>query len=98
MLIILNQFHVITYSERTVSVLLHCDRISLNYFEAKMCSIMYEENENAFEMQMKNENIFAIKKFEIFQSIVFSEIKNLLHLCLKKLFALFFFVCVFQNF
>ena len=56
---------------------------------------MCEKNENVFEMQMKNENVFAIKKFEIFQSVVFSEIKNLLHLCLKKLFALFFFSCVF---
>ena len=36
-----------------------------------MSSIMYEKNENIFEMQMKNENVFAIKKFEIFQSIVF---------------------------
>ena len=75
--------------------LCRCDRISLDYFEAKMCSIMCEKNENVFEMQMKNENVFAIKKFEIFQSVVFSEIKNLLHLCLKKLFALFFFSCVF---
>ena len=53
------------------------------------------KKQKVFEMQIKNENVFAIKKFEIFQSIVFSEIKNLLHLCLKKLFALFFFSCVF---
>ena len=80
---------------RKLIFLCRCDRISLDYFEAKMCSIMCEKNENVFEMQMKNENVFAIKKFEIFQSVVFSEIKNLLHLCLKKLFALFFFSCVF---
>ena len=79
---------------RKLIFLCRCDRTSLDYFETKMCSMMCEENENVFEMQMKNENVFAIKKFEIFQSVVFSEIKNLLHLCLKKLFALFFFSCV----
>ena len=75
--------------------LCRCDRISLDYFEAKMCSMMCEKNENVFEMQIKNENAFAIKKSEVFQSVVLFEIKNLLHLCLKKLFALFFFSCVF---
>ena len=75
--------------------LCRCDRISLNYFETKMCSIMCEKNENVFEIQMKNKYVFVIKKFEVSQSVVFFEIKNLLHLCLKKLFALFFFSYVF---
>ena len=59
---------------------------------------MCKKNEKVFKMQIKNENDFAVKKSETFQSIVFSEIKNLLHLCLKKLFALFFFRMYFSKF
>ena len=80
---------------RKSNFLCRCDQISLNYFETKMSSMMCEKNENAFEMQIKNKNVFAVKKLKITQSVVFFEIKNLLHLCLKKLSALFFFVNVF---
>ena len=55
--------------------LCRCDQISLNYFETKMCSMICEKNENVFKMQMKNENVFAIKKSEVLQSIVFLKLK-----------------------
>ena len=58
------------FSQKSI-FLCRCDRISLDYFEAKIYSMMYEKNENVFEMQMKNENVFAIKKSEILQLIVF---------------------------